>query len=557
MDWRSREFRNSPAGALTRALYKGMGYADDDLKKPIIAVANSWNTVCPGQFNLNQVAQAVREGISEAGGMPVEFGTIGPCDGIAQGHKGMKYILPCRDVIASSVELMIEAHQIDGMVLLGSCDKIVPGMLMAAARLNLPTIIVTGGPMETGRYKGQNVDVNTIEVATGAFKAGRITEEEFKEIENSVCPGPGSCQMMGTANTMCCLTEALGLSLPGSAAVPAVAAKRLVIARESGRQIISLVEKGITAGQIITKESIENAIKVGLAIGGSTNLVLHILALAHEAGIQLDIEEFDSLSLKTPYIASLVTASKYDMVDFYRVGGIPAVMKELMPLLNKHCVTITGYSMETNINSLNPPEPDGKVIRSLKNPFKPTGGLAVLKGNLAPGTAIAKPAAIPEDRLVCSGPAKVFDAEEDLIAAIHDGKIKPGDIIVVRYEGPKGGPGMREMYTPLKLLDGYGLAESVFLITDGRFSGSNKGGFIGHICPEAAEGGPIALVKDGDIISIDINRRNITLEVPDDEIEIRRAGWTKKEPKVKKGYLALYAKIVSSANKGAILSSAE
>jgi len=356
---------------------------------------------------------------------------------------------------------------------------------------------------------------------------------------------------------MCCLTEAIGLSLPGSAAVPAVAAKRLVIARESGRQIISLVEKGITAGQIITKESIENAIKVGLAIGGSTNLVLHILALAHEAGIQLDIEEFDSLSLKTPYIASLVTASKYDMVDFYRVGGIPAVMKELMPLLNKHCVTITGYSMETNINSLNPPEPDGKVIRSLKNPFKPTGGLAVLKGNLAPGTAIAKPAAIPEDRLVCSGPAKVFDAEEDLIAAIHDGKIKPGDIIVVRYEGPKGGPGMREMYTPLKLLDGYGLAESVFLITDGRFSGSNKGGFIGHICPEAAEGGPIALVKDGDIISIDINRRNITLEVPDDEIEIRRAGWTKKEPKVKKGYLALYAKIVSSANKGAILSSAE
>ncbi|WP_028309226.1 dihydroxy-acid dehydratase [Desulfitibacter alkalitolerans] len=557
MDWRSREFRNSPAGALTRALYKGMGYSDNDLKKPIIAVANSWNTVCPGQFNLNQVAQAVREGINEAGGMPVEFGTIGPCDGIAQGHNGMKFILPCRDVIASSVELMIEAHQIDGMVLLGSCDKIVPGMLMAAARLNLPTIIVTGGPMETGRYKGQNVDVNTIEVATGAFKAGRITEEEFKEIENSVCPGPGSCQMMGTANTMCCLTEAIGLSLPGSAAVPAVAAKRLVIARESGRQIISLVEKGITAGQIITKESIENAIKVGLAIGGSTNLVLHILALAHEAGIQLDIEEFDSLSLKTPYIASLVTASKYDMVDFFRVGGIPVVMKELMPLLNKHCVTVTGHSLETNINILNPPDPDGKVIRSLENPFKPTGGLAVLKGNLAPGTAIAKPAAIPEDRLVCSGPAKVFDAEEDLIAAIHDGKIKPGDIIVVRYEGPKGGPGMREMYTPLKLLDGYELAESVFLITDGRFSGSNKGGFIGHICPEAAEGGPIALVKDGDIISIDINRRNITLEVPDDEIEIRRAGWTKKEPKVKKGYLALYAKIVSSANKGAILSSAE
>lgn len=557
MDWRSREFRNSPAGALTRALYKGMGYSDNDLKKPIIAVANSWNTVCPGQFNLNQVAQAVREGISEAGGMPVEFGTIGPCDGIAQGHKGMKFILPCRDVIANSVELMVEAHQIDGMVLLGSCDKIVPGMLMAAARLNLPTIIVTGGPMETGKYRGQNVDVNTIEVATGAYKAGRITEEEFKEMENSVCPGPGSCQMMGTANTMCCLTEAIGLSLPGSAAVPAVAAKRLVIARESGRQIISLVEKGIAAGQIITKESIENAIKVGLAIGGSTNLVLHILALAHEAGIQLDIDEFDSLSLKTPYIASLVTASKYDMVDFYRVGGIPTVMKELMPLLNKHCVTVTGHSIKANINNLNPPDPDGEIIKSLKKPFKPTGGLAVLKGNLAPGTAIAKPAAIPEDRLVCSGPAKVFDAEEDLIAAIHDGKIKSGDIIVVRYEGPKGGPGMREMYTPLKLLDGYELAESVFLITDGRFSGSNKGGFIGHICPEAAEGGPIALVKDGDIISIDINRRNITLEVPDDEIEIRRAGWTKKEPKVKKGYLALYAKIVSSANKGAILSSAE
>lgn len=554
MDWRSKKFRNSPAGALTRALYKGMGYSDSDLKKPIIAIVNSWNTVCPGQFNLNQVAQAVREGIREAGGMPVEFGTIGPCDGIAQGHNGMKFILPCRDVIASSVELMIEAHQIDGMVLLGSCDKIVPGMLMAAARLNLPTIIVTGGPMETGKYKGQNVDVNTIEVATGAYKAGKITEEEFKEIENSVCPGPGSCQMIGTANTMCCLTEAIGLSLPGSAAVPAVAAKRLVIARESGKQIISLVEKGITAGQIITKESIENAIKVGLAIGGSTNLVLHILALAYEAGVQLDIEEFDNLSLKTPYIASLVTASKYDMIDFYRVGGIPVVMKELMPLLNKHCVTVTGYSVETNINNLNPPDPDGEIIKSLKEPFSPTGGLAVLKGNLAPGTAIAKPAAIPEDRLVCSGPAKVFDSEEELIAAIYDGKIKPGDIIVVRYEGPKGGPGMREMYTPLKLLDGFGLAESVFLITDGRFSGSNKGGFIGHICPEAAEGGPIALVKDGDIININIKRRSITLEIPEDELEIRRAGWTKKEPKVKKGYLALYAKMVSSANKGAILS---
>jgi len=285
MEWRSKEFRNSSAGALTRALYKGMGYSDNDLRKPIIAVVNSWNTVCPGQFNLNQVAAAVKEGIQEAGGMPVEFGTIGPCDGIAQGHKGMKYILPCRDVIANSVELMIEAHQIDGMVLLGSCDKIVPGMLMVAARLNLPTIVVTGGPMETGRYKGENVDVNTIEVATGAFKAGKISDQEFKEIENSVCPGPGSCQMIGTANTMCCLTEALGLSLPGSAAIPAVSAKRMVIARESGRQIIDLVNKAITAGKIITPESIENAIRVGLAIGGSTNLVLHILALACDRGI--------------------------------------------------------------------------------------------------------------------------------------------------------------------------------------------------------------------------------------------------------------------------------
>ena len=553
MTWRSKEFVGSPAGALTRALYKGMGYSDRDLAKPIIAVVNSWNTVCPGQFNLNQVAQGVREGIWEAGGMPVEFGTIGPCDGIAQGHTGMKYILPSRDMIANSVELMVQAHQLDGMVLLGSCDKIVPGMLMVAARLNLPTIVVNGGPMQSGEYKGEFFDVNTIEVATGAYKAGKITEKEFKAIEDAVCPGPGSCQMIGTANTMCILTEALGMSLPGSSTVPAVAAKRWVVARESGRQIVSLVKEGITAGQLITKESIDNAIRVGLAIGGSTNLILHVLALAYEAGVELDIQRFDELSEETPYIASLVTASKYDIVDLHRVGGIPTVMKELMPLLNQDCLTVSGKTVAENLAEIDPPAADGKVVRPLGDPFKPNGGLVVMKGNLAPGTGIAKPAAIPENRYVCSGPAKVFDSEEELIVAIHHNKIEAGDIIVVRYEGPKGGPGMREMYTPLKLLEGYGLAKEVFLVTDGRFSGSNKGGFIGHICPEAAEGGPIAAVRDGDIISIDINKRLLQLEISDEEIADRLKEWTPKELKIKKGYLPLYAKMVQPASKGAVL----
>ncbi|MDW7675397.1 MAG: dihydroxy-acid dehydratase [Bacillota bacterium] len=553
MYWRSKDFVGGPAGALTRALYKGMGYSDKDLSKPIIGVVNSYSTVCPGQFNLNQLAQCVREGIWAGGGMPVEFGTIGPCDGIAQGHNGMKYILPSRDIIANSVELMAQAHQLDGLVLLGSCDKIVPGMLMVAARLDLPTIVVNGGPMYSGEYKGEFYDVNTIEVATGAFKAGKISEKEFKEIEDCVCPGPGSCQMIGTANTMSCLTEALGMSLPGSATIPAVAAKRMVVARESGSQIIELIEKGVTAGKILTKEAIDNAIRVGLAIGGSTNLILHILALAYEAEVELDIERFDLLSEETPYIASLVTASKYDMVDFHRSGGIPTVMQELLPLLNKDCLTVTGKTVAENLVALDPPKPDGIIIKTLANPVKPTGGLAVLKGNLAPGTGIAKPAAIPEDRLVCKGPARVFNSEEELIAAIHQKQIQPGDMLVVRYEGPKGGPGMREMYTPLKLLEGYGLAKDVFLITDGRFSGSNKGGFIGHICPEAAEGGPIAVVDNGDIISIDINQRLLQLEISEIDLAKRLEQWTPPAPKITKGYLALYAQTVQAANKGAIV----
>lgn len=551
MSWRSQSLLGVPEGALARGLYRSMGCTDEDFKKPVIAIVNTWNNVCPGHFNLNEVAATVKEGIVQKGGMAVEFGTIGPCDGIAQGHEGMTYILPSREVILHSVEVMVEAHRFDGLVLLGSCDKTVPALLMAAARLDLPAILVNGGPMEPGSRHGRDVDVNEIEIAVGEYHAGKIDLEELTYVEKSACPTPGSCTMLGTANTMSCLSEALGLSLPGSATVPATYSKRLQVGHESGRRVVELVLEGVTARQIITAQSLENAIRVGLAIGGSTNLVLHLLALAEEADLTLEINDFDRLSKETPYIASVMTASAYDMVDFHRAGGIPAVMRQLLPLLHGDALTVSGHTVEENVRDAQ--IEDERVIRPLKNPFKPDGGLAIMRGNLAPLSAVAKPSAIPADRLQVEGPAVVFNSEQDLILAIKEQKIERGDIIVVRYEGPKGGPGMREMFTPLKLLDGYDLAEHVYLITDGRFSGSNRGGFVGHICPEAADGGPLAIVENGDRISIDVPNRRLDLLVSEEEMARRFEVWQGPIGRVKKGYLALYANLVKPAYRGAVM----
>jgi dihydroxy-acid dehydratase len=542
MRWRSQSQLGVPEGALARGLYRSMGYTDEDFRKPVIAIVNTWNTVCPGHFNLNQVAAEVRKGITQNGGMAVEFGTIGPCDGIAQGNEGMTYILPSREVMLHSIEVMVESHRFDGLVLLGSCDKTVPALLMAAARLDLPTILVNGGPMEPGTRHGRDIDVNEIEIAVGEYQAGKIDLAELSYVEKSACPTPGSCTMIGTANTMSCLSEAMGLSLPGSATIPATYSRRLQAANESGRRVVDLVREGVTARQIITAPAMENAIRVGLAIGGSTNLVLHLLALAEEAELPLQIDDFDRLSRETPYIASIMTASEYDMVDFHRAGGIPAVMRQLLPLLHGDALTVSGCSVRENVK-------DARIEDERD------GGLAVMRGNLAPQSAVAKPSAISADRLRVEGPAVVFNSEQELIAAIGEKRIARGDILVVRYEGPKGGPGMREMYTPLKLLDGYGLAEHVYVITDGRFSGSNRGGFVGHICPEAAEGGPLAIVENGDPIRIDVPNRRVDLLVGEEEMARRFEAWQGPVVRVKKGYLALYAALVKPAFRGAVMKS--
>ncbi len=552
MTWRSKKFiGDSEKGALARGLYRSMGYTDDDFTKPFIAIVNTWNDICPGHYNLRRVAGAVREGIRTNGGTAVEFGTIAGCDGIAQGHNGMHYILPSREIITNSIEMMVQAHMLDGIVLLGSCDKIVPGLLMAAARLNLPAIVVNGGPAYPGTHNGKHIDVNATAIAVGQFKAGEITEEEFRQVERSAVPTPGSCQMIGTANTMSCLTEGMGMSLTGSATIPAVDAKRISVAKESGRRIVDLVKEGIKARDIINRDSLVNAVRLGMAIGGSTNLIMHIMAIAHEAKVEFEIEDYDKLSETTPYIASIMTASEYDMVDFNNAGGVPAVMNQISHLLNQGALTVTGKTIGENIAGA--PIMDERVIRPFKDPFRPTGGLAILKGTLAPLSGVCKPAAIKAERQQLKGFAKVFNCEEELTEAIHTNKIQPNDILVVKYEGPKGGPGMREMFTPLELLDGYGLAESVFLITDGRFSGSNRGGFIGHISPEAAEGGPIAVVQDGDPIIIDIPGRRLDLDIPSEELEKRLREWVRPEPKIKDGYLAIYSRLVKSAHYGAII----
>jgi dihydroxy-acid dehydratase len=552
MFWRSKDILQWPEGSMIRGLYKSMGYSDYDLAQPMIGIANSWNRMVPGHYNLNLVSDYVKQGIRQAGGTPVEFGVIAACDGIAQGHDGMHYILPTRDLIANDVEMMVEAHRLDGIVLLGSCDKIVPGMLMAAARLDVPAILVAGGPMEGGcEFDDRAADITSLTEGLGMLKAGKIDAETYRQLENCAGPTCGSCSFLGTANTMCCLTEALGLSMPGSSTIPATQAYRLRAAQDSGRQIMQLIKRGTTARQIINQKGIENAIRVNAAIGGSTNAILHMLAIAYEADVELTVDAFEELSRTTPHIAKMNPAAAPNVPDFHQAGGVPAVMKEILPLLHASAMTVSGKSVAENVG--NAKNRNCGIIKTMNDPWSRGGGLAVLRGNLAPKSAITKPAAIKPEMHKFTGKAHCFNSEEAAIQAILDGKIVEGEVVVIRYEGPKGGPGMREMYSAMKLLYGHGLALKTALITDGRFSGTNNGCFVGHISPEAAEGGPLAAVQDGDLVTIDIPGRNLHLHLSDEGIKKRLAGWKRPEPKFKKGYLALYSRLAESADQGAII----
>ena len=517
------------SGALKRALYKSMGFTDEALSKPLVAVVNSYTNATPGHANLNLLQEQVVRGIEAAGGTAMVFSTIAPCDGIAEGHEGMRYILPARDLITASVECMVRAHRFDGLVLLGSCDKIVPGMLMAAARLDLPSVFLNGGPMYPARWRGRDYDGNIVTEAIGWKQRGEIGEEEFQRIENLAEPCVGSCAMLGTANTMGMVAEALGMSLPGCAAIPAVDAKRMQAAYETGRAILPLIRNGITARKIITRDSIENAIRMVMAVGGSTNAIMHLQAVHREAGLgDLPLDAFDRLSAGTPQIASVYPASPYDMVDFYEAGGVPAVLRELWPLLHTDTLTCTGRTLGEALKHAQE-SPRREVIRPLSEPFAPTGGVAVLTGNLAPMGAVVKPAAVPPELHVFRGRARVFQSEQEACREILAGHVAAGTAIVLRYEGPKGGPGMPEMYRPMKVLEGMELSGSCALITDGRFSGSNRGLFVGHISPEAADGGALALVEDGDAIEIDIPERKLTLCVDENTLSKRREAWHRPE----------------------------
>jgi len=536
-----------------RSLFKAMGYTDEEIARPLIGVVNSYNEIVPGHIHLRTIAEQVKAGIRMAGGTPVEFPAIGVCDGIAMGHVGMKYSLASRELIADSVEVMAVGHPFDGLVLIPNCDKIIPGMLMAALRLNIPAIFVSGGPMLAGKLRGKPVDLITVFEGVGAVKSGKMTGRQLKELEDCACPGCGSCSGMYTANTMNCMTEALGLGLPGNGTILAVDSARIRLAKEAGMQILELVRKNIRPRDIATPAAFKNAIAVDNALGGSTNTVLHLPAVAHEAGIRLDLELFNQIGFKTPNLCKLSPAGSHHIEDLEAAGGVQAVMKEISKLgvIDGKAMTVSGATVAKNLKEAR--VWDYSVIRPVKNPYSPDGGLAVVKGNLAPEGGVVKRSAVAPAMLVNEGRARVFDSEDDAIEAILGGKIKPGDVVVIRYEGPKGGPGMREMLAPTSALAGMGLAESVALLTDGRFSGGSRGAAIGHISPEAAEGGPIALVKEGDRISIDIPKRRITLRVSAEELRRRKKAWKPPRPKVQSGYLSRYASLVTSGSTGAIL----
>ncbi|WP_195217423.1 dihydroxy-acid dehydratase [Anaerococcus vaginalis] len=540
-----------------RATMKSMGFTTEDLKRPIIGIANAWSELVPGHFNLRQVAQRVKDGIYRNGGTPVEFGVIGGCDGMGQGHVGMNYIMPSRELIADSIESMAKINALDGIVLLGSCDKIVPGMLMAAARLDLPSILLPGGPMDGGvEFDGRKSDQTSSMEALGMLAAGKITEQQYKVLEDHSCPSCGSCSFLGTANTMCALSEVLGMTPPDGGLIPATQSKRLQIAEDTGRYIMELFNKNITSRTIITNKSLENAIKVCTSMSGSTNAVMHLSAVAIEAGLDINVlDTFNKFSYDTPRLASVNPSSKWNVPDFYRAGGVMRLMENLgEEHLNFDQVTVTCKTLKENIEDHFYPYPkNDEVIRNLDNPFDYDGGIAILKGNLAPDTGVTKPGAFDRSLDHFIGKAIVFDSEEEAEKAILDGEIKKGDCVVIRYEGPKGGPGMREMFRAMKLLYGRGLGKFTALITDGRFSGTNNGLFVGHISPEAAEGGPIAIIEDGDEVEIDIQNRTINLNVDEEIIKQRLKKWKRPDAKFKTGYLGLYSRVASSGSKGGVI----
>ena len=533
-----------------RSLLRAMGLTDRELDQPFIGVVNSFNEVIPGHIHLNSIAEAVKGGVRSAGGTPFEVNTIGICDGIAMGHLGMKYSLPSRELIADSVEIVAQAHAFDGMVFVTNCDKIIPGMLMAAARLNVPSIFVSGGPMLAGRLGGAKLDVNTMFIAVGKVNTGEMSEEELEELERVACPGCGSCAGMFTANTMNCLTEAMGMALPGNGTIPAVDSRRIGLAREAGRQVMELVAGNICPRDIITREAVQNAFMVDMALGGSTNSVLHLIAIAHEAGIDFPLSEVNEISGKTPHLSRLSPAGEYRIEDLDLAGGIGAVMKEIHGLLNMGVTRASGKSLGEELSVARVRDRD--VIRPLTQPHSPTGGLTIIFGNLAPEGAVVKSAAVSPGMMSYTGEARVFDSEEEATEAILAGLIKPGQVVVIRYEGPKGGPGMREMLGPTAILSGMGLDEKVGLITDGRFSGATKGAAIGHVSPEAAARGPIAALVDGDTINIDITNHRIDVELSEEEIGRRISQLPRFEPKIKTGYLLRYAERVTSAGRGAV-----
>jgi dihydroxy-acid dehydratase len=554
MELRSDRMKRGPARAPHRSLLKADGLTDREISQPLVAVVNSYNEVIPGHLNLKAISDAVKAGIRMAGGTPLEFDTIGICDGIAMNHEGMRYSLPSREVIADSVELVVRAHAFDAMVLIPNCDKVIPGMLMAAARLDIPTVVVSGGPMLAGVFQGRDVDLDTVFTAVGKVQAGEMTAEELTELEECACPTCGSCAGLFTANSMNCLTEAIGLGLPGNGTIPAVYSERIRLAKHAGMQVMELLEKGITARRIMTRDAIRNAMTLDMAFGGSSNTVLHLTAIAHEAGADITLDDWAAVSASTPNLVRISPASEYHMQDLYAAGGIPAILKELdsADLIAEKALTVTGRSIGETMHAAVNRDPE--VIRPIEDAYHPEGGLRVLRGDLAPDGAVVKQSAVPAEMRRHTGPARVFDSEDDASAAIFGGRITQGDVIVIRYEGPKGGPGMREMLTPTAAISGMGLSNSVALITDGRFSGATKGPAVGHISPEAAEGGPIALVAEGDAITVDIDAGMLSLGVSAEELDVRRAAWKPPPSRVTSGYLARYAKLVSSADKGAIVS---
>ena len=536
-----------------RSLFNALGLTEEEMNRPLVGIVSSYNEIVPGHMNLDKIVEAVKMGVAMAGGTPIVFPAIAVCDGIAMGHTGMKYSLVTRDLIADSTECMAMAHQFDALVMVPNCDKNVPGLLMAAARLNIPTVFVSGGPMLAGHIHGKKRSLSSMFEAVGSYAAGTMTEDEVREYEEKVCPTCGSCSGMYTANSMNCLTEAIGMGLPGNGTIPAVYSERIKLAKHAGMAVMELLKRDIRPRDIMTKAAFMNALTMDMALGCSTNSMLHLPAIAHEAGVDIDLDIANALSEKTPNLCHLAPAGPTYMEDLNEAGGVSAVMSELnkIGLLDTSCMTVTGKTIAENIQGVVNKNPE--VIRPVENPYSKTGGIAVLKGNLAPDSAVVKRSAVVPEMMVHEGPARVFDCEEDAIAAIKGGKIVEGDVVVIRYEGPKGGPGMREMLNPTSAIAGMGLGSSVALITDGRFSGASRGASIGHVSPEAAVGGPIAFVEEGDIIKINIPENTLNVDITDEEMEARKAKWQPREPKITTGYLARYASMVTSGNTGAIL----